>query len=431
MDDSLALEPDGSSASRCVIAHAREALDGRRRGWRTFTPFVGPAVVVSVAYIDPGNIATGIEAGVRYGYQLLWVVLASSLVAMLFQMLSARVGIVTGRNLAQLCRTHLPAPAGLGMWFISELAAMATDLAEFVGAAVGIALLTGIPLLYAMVLAGVLTYLLLMLQVRGFRSVELMIGALVAVIGISYIIQVWILPVSWAAALRQTFVPTALPPDAFMLAAGIVGATVMPHALFLHSGLVNTRVRPRSASETSQLLRYSNREVVAALAAAGCINLAMVVVSAGAFHGAHAEVAGIEDAYITLAPLFGASAGLLFLVGLIASGLSSSVVGTMAGQMVLQGFLRVRLPVWMRRLITMVPAFIVIGAGMDVTQALVLSQVVLSMVVPFPMAALIWLARRPDLMGQHAAGRGLVLVATVGAVLVAGLNGALLVHLVA
>lgn len=431
MDDSLALEPDGSSASRCVIAHAREALDGRRRGWRTFTPFVGPAVVVSVAYIDPGNIATGIEAGVRYGYQLLWVVLASSLVAMLFQMLSARVGIVTGRNLAQLCRTHLPAPAGLGMWFISELAAMATDLAEFVGAAVGIALLTGIPLLYAMVLAGVLTYLLLMLQVRGFRSVELMIGALVAVIGISYIIQVWILPVSWAAALRQTFVPTALPPDAFMLAAGIVGATVMPHALFLHSGLVNTRVRPRSASETSQLLRYSNREVVAALAAAGCINLAMVVVSAGAFHGAHAEVAGIEDAYITLAPLFGASAGLLFLVGLIASGLSSSAVGTMAGQMVLQGFLRVRLPVWMRRLITMVPAFIVIGAGMDVTQALVLSQVVLSMVVPFPMAALIWLARRPDLMGQHAAGRGLVLVATVGAVLVAGLNGALLVHLVA
>ncbi|MCL6469798.1 MAG: Nramp family divalent metal transporter, partial [Ralstonia sp.] len=183
MDDSLALEPDGSSASRCVIAHAREALDGRRRGWRTFTPFGGPAVVVSVAYIDPGNIATGIEAGVRYGYQLLWVVLASSLVAMLFQMLSARVGIVTGRNLAQLCRTHLPAPAGLGMWFISELAAMATDLAEFVGAAVGIALLTGIPLLYAMVLAGVLTYLLLMLQVRGFRSVELMIGALVAVIG--------------------------------------------------------------------------------------------------------------------------------------------------------------------------------------------------------------------------------------------------------
>lgn len=431
MDDSLALEPDGSSASRCVIAHAREALDGRRRGWRTFTPFVGPAVVVSVAYIDPGNIATGIEAGVRYGYQLLWVVLASSLVAMLFQMLSARVGIVTGRNLAQLCRTHLPAPAGLGMWFISELAAMATDLAEFVGAAVGIALLTGIPLLYAMVLAGVLTYLLLMLQVRGFRSVELMIGALVAVIGISYIIQVWILPVSWAAALRQTFVPTALPPDAFMLAAGIVGATVMPHALFLHSGLVNTRVRPRSASETSQLLRYSNREVVAALAAAGCINLAMVVVSAGAFHGAHAEVAGIEDAYITLAPLFGASAGLVFLVGLIASGLSSSAVGTMAGQMVLQGFLRVRLPVWMRRLITMVPAFIVIGAGMDVTQALVLSQVVLSMVVPFPMAALIWLARRPDLMGQHAAGRGLVLVATVGAVLVAGLNGALLVHLIA
>ncbi|MEF9481876.1 Nramp family divalent metal transporter [Ralstonia sp. 1B3] len=175
----------------------REALEGRRRGWRTFLPFVGPAVVVSVAYTDPGNIATGIEAGARYGYQLLWVVLASSLVAMLFQMLSARVGIVTGQNLAQLCRTQLPAPAGLGMWLISELAAMATDLAEFVGAAVGIALLTGMPLLYAMVVAGVLTYLLLMLQARGFRHIELMIGALVAVIGISYIIQVWILPVSW------------------------------------------------------------------------------------------------------------------------------------------------------------------------------------------------------------------------------------------
>ncbi|MGN5355008.1 Nramp family divalent metal transporter [Ralstonia sp. L16] len=431
MDDTLALERDTSSASRCVVAHAREALEGRRRGWRTCIPFVGPAVVVSVAYTDLGNIATGIEAGARYGYQLLWVVLASSLVAMLFQMLSARVGIVTGQNLAQLCRTHLPAPAGLGMWLLSELAAMATDLAEFVGAAVGIALLTGMPLLHAMVVAGVLTYLLLMLQARGFRHVELMIGALVAVIGISYIIQVWILPVSWTAALRQTLVPTALPPDAFMVAAGIVGATVMPHALFLHSGLVNARVRPRSASETSQLLRYSNREVVAALAAAGCINLAMVVVSAGAFHGAHAEVAGIEDAYVTLAPLFGASAGLVFLVGLIASGLSSSVVGTLAGQMVLQGFLRARLPVWMRRLITMVPAFIVIGAGMDVTRALVLSQVILSMVVPFPMAALIWLARRPDLMGQHAAGHGLVVLAAVGAVLVAGLNCALLAHLVA
>ena len=431
MDDTLALERDTSSASRCVVAHAREALEGRRRGWRTCIPFVGPAVVVSVAYTDPGNIATGIEAGARYGYQLLWVVLASSLVAMLFQMLSARVGIVTGQNLAQLCRRHLPAPAGLGMWLIAELAAMATDLAEFVGAAVGIALLTGMPLLHAMVVAGVLTYLLLTLQARGFRHIELMIGALVAVIGISYIIQVWILPVSWTAALRQTLVPTALPPDAFMVAAGIVGATVMPHALFLHSGLVNARVRPRSASETSQLLRYSNREVVAALAAAGCINLAMVVVSAGAFHGAHAEVAGIEDAYVTLAPLFGASAGLVFLVGLIASGLSSSVVGTLAGQMVLQGFLRARLPVWMRRLITMVPAFIVIGAGMDVTRALVLSQVILSMVVPFPMAALIWLARRPDLMGQHAAGHGLVVLAAVGAVLVAGLNCALLAHLVA
>lgn len=430
MDDSLALERDSSPASRCVVAQAHAALEGRRRGWRTFMPFVGPAVVVSVAYTDPGNIATGIQAGARYGYQLLWVVLASSLVAMLFQSLSARLGIVTGRNLAQLCRAHLPAPIGLGMWLISELAAMATDLAEFVGAAVGIALLTGMPLLYAMALSGVLTYLLLALQARGFRGIERVIGALVAVIGISYIIQVCILPVSWGAALRHTLIPSALPADAFMLAAGIVGATVMPHTLFLHSGLVNTRVRPRNASETLRLLRYSNREIVAALTAAGCINLAMVMVSAGAFHGAHAEVAGLEDAYVTLTPLFGASAAAVFLIGLIASGLSSSVVGTLAGQIVLQGFLRVQLPVWARRLITMVPAFIVIGAGMDVTRALVLSQVILSMVVPFPMAALIWLARRKDVMGPHAASQGLVGLAIAGAVLVAVLNGTLLVDLV-
>ena len=433
MDDSLALPQDMDThtpaASARVAAQVRDVLEGRRRGWRALVPLMGPAIVVSVAYTDPGNIATGIQAGARHGLQLLWVVVAANAVAMLFQSLSARLGLVTGRNLAQLCRAHLPAPAALAMWLISELAAMATDLAEFVGAAVGIALLTGIPLPHAMVAAGVLTYLLLTLQARGFRCIELVIGALVGVIGISYILQMWILPVAWGPVLRHALVPSALPPDALVLAAGIVGATVMPHALFLHSGLTDTRVRPRDARETAQLLRYSNLEVVAALALAGGINPAMVVVAASAFHPAHAGVAGIESAYVTLVPLFGGAAAAVFLVGLIASGLSSSVVGTMAGQVVLQGFLRVHMPVWVRRLVTMVPAFVVVGAGVDVTRALVISQVVLSMVVPFPMAALIWLTCRADVMGPHAAGRGLTLLAVLGTVLVAVLNAVLVADL--
>lgn len=428
MDDSLPLVHDKPSASACVVAQVHDVLEGRRRGWCVLAPLMGPAIVVSVAYTDPGNIATGIQAGAGYGYQLLWVVVAANVVAMLFQALSARLGIVTGQNLAQLCRAHLPAPAALAMWFISELAAMATDLAEFVGAAVGIALLTGMPLLHAMVVAGVATYLLLTLQARGFRSIELLIGALVGVIGISYIIQVWMLPIAWGAALRQAVMPSAMPPDALMLAAGIVGATVMPHALFLHSGLTDTRVRPRSARETAQLVRYSNVEVVVALAVAGCINLAMVLVAASAFHDAHADVASLETAYVTLMPLFGAAAAVVFVVGLIASGLSSSVVGTLAGQIVLQGFLHVRIPVWLRRLITMVPAFIVIGAGVDATRALVLSQVVLSMAVPFPMAALVWLTRRPDVMGPHVVGRGVVVLTTVATVLVTALNAVVVVN---
>lgn len=428
MDPSLALVRDKPSASARVVAQMHDVLDGRRRGWRVLMPAMGPAIVVSVAYIDPGNIATGIQAGARHGYQLLWVVVAANLVAMLFQALSARLGIVTGRNLAQLCRLHLPPAAALAMWLISELAAMATDLAEFVGAAVGLALLTGMPLPHAMVCAGVLTYALLALQRRGFRSIELLIGALVGVIGISYILQMWMLPVAWAPALRHALVPSALPPDALVLAAGIVGATVMPHALFLHSGLTDTRVRPRTTRDTARLVRYSNMEVVVALAVAGGINLAMVMVAASAFHAGHAGVASIERAYVTLVPLFGTAAATVFLVGLIASGLSSSVVGTLAGQIVLQGFLRTHMPVWLRRLITMAPAFVVIGVGVDVTQALVLSQVVLSMVVPFPMVALLWLVRRADVMGAHVAGRGTVALAMAGAVMVAVLNGVVVVN---
>lgn len=413
-------------SSEQTVEEVRAVLDGRRRGSRILLPLAGPAVVVSVAYMDPGNFATNIQAGAGYGYQLLWVVLFASLVAMLFQNLSARLGIVTGCSLAQLCRARLPKPVTLSMWIVSELAAIATDLAEFVGGAVGVSLLFHVPLLVAMVIVGVLTYLMLMFQRRGFRPLELAIGALVGVIALAYVAQLFIVPVQWPAVLHGAISPSIPDHQALTIAVGIVGATVMPHALFLHSGLTGERIVARNDADRSALLRYSRIEVLVALSVAGLVNMAMAVMAAGAFHHGHADVAEIERAYETLTPLFGAAASGLFIVSLIASGLSSSVVGTMAGQMIMQGFVGFRIPVIVRRLVTMLPAFIVVGAGVDATRALVISQVVLSLAVPVPMIALVWLSRHRDVMGRYRTGPVLAAVSCTAALLVIVLNVALI-----
>jgi manganese transport protein len=400
----------------------REILDGRRRGARMLLPFAGPAVVVSVAYMDPGNFATNIRAGARYGYALLWVVLLANLIAMLFQSLSAKLGIVTGRNLAELCRERFPKPVVLLMWGVSEIAAMATDLAEFLGGAIGLSLLFHMPLLAGMMVTAVVTYGLLLFENAGFRPLELVIGALVGIIGLSYFAELFITPVGWPDAFANMFSVQVPDADALMISVGIVGATVMPHALFLHSGLTQHRASVRTELERARLLKFSNIEVVIALTIAGLINMAMVIMAAGAFHDGHPDVAEIETAYHTLAPLLGFGAAGIFLLSLIASGISSSVVGTMAGQMIMQGFVGFRIPLWLRRAVTMVPSLVVVALGTNATHALVISQVVLSLALPLPMAALVWLTCREDVMGRYRNRKCVAVLATLAALAVLSFN---------
>nr|WP_321484220.1 Nramp family divalent metal transporter [uncultured Cohaesibacter sp.] len=401
-------------------------LSGERRGWSGKLLFAGPAIIASVAYMDPGNYATNIQAGAGYGYGLLWVVLLANLIAMLFQALSARLGIVTGKNLAELCRDNFSTPVVWIMWAVSEVAAMATDLAEFLGGAIGLALLFDMPLMTGMGITAIVTYGVLLFESKGFRPMELIIGAMVGVIGLCYLAEIFVAPISWGETATGLVTPELADAAALTIAVGIIGATVMPHAIYLHSGLTQSRVAIRTESERKKVLKYSNWEVVIALAVAGMVNMAMVMMAASAFHHGHSEVAEIETAYHTLTPLLGVFAAGAFLVSLIASGISSSVVGTMAGQMIMQGFLHYRIPVWLRRLITMIPAFVVVAMGVNATQALVVSQVILSISLPVPMIALIIFTSRRDIMGDYATGKVLRALAALGATSVLVLNFVLL-----
>lgn len=407
----------------------REVLEGRRRGMAALLPFAGPAIVVSVAYMDPGNFATNIQAGAHYGYDLLWVVLLANLIAMLFQALSAKLGIVTERNLAELCRMHFPTPLVLVMWVISEIAAMATDLAEFIGGAIGLSLLLGLPLLVGMVITAVITYGLLLIDKFGFRPMEITIGALVGIIGLCYIAELMMAPVEWPSLLGHMVTPRVPDAEALVLSAGIIGATVMPHALFLHSGLTEDRTPARTEAERVKLLRFSHIEVLVALTIAGLINLAMVVMASGAFHAGHPEVAQIETAYHTLTPILGVAAAGVFLLSLIASGIASSVVGTMSGQLVMQGFVGFAIPMWVRRLLTMIPSFVVVAWGVDATRALVLSQVALSLALPVPMLALLWFTCRRDIMGVYRNRPLIIGLAVAASTIVLSLNIVILLPL--
>ncbi len=411
-----------------TVAAARGVLDGRRRGLRGYLAFVGPAVVASIAYMDPGNFATNIQAGARYGYELLWVVLLANLIAMLFQALSAKLGIVTGRNLAEMCRERFSKPVALSMWVVSEIAAMATDLAEFLGGAIGLSLLLGLPLLVGMVVTAVIVYGVLMFDRFGFRPAELIIGYLVGVIAVCYLVEILIAPVDWRAAGLGAVTPQLADSGALLLAVGIIGATVMPHAVYLHSGLTQSRIPAHTAAETRTVVRISNTEVVVALAIAGLVNVAMVMMAASAFHAGHPDVAEIETAYHTLTPLLGSAAATVFLVSLLASGVSSSTVGTMAGQMIMQGFVGFRIPVAVRRLVTMAPAFVVVWLGVNATQALVASQVLLSIALPLPMIALLMFTRRRDIMGDFANSRLTDVAAIVATVVVLALNVVLILQ---
>ena len=417
-----------SSLTDRTNAAIANAMSGRKRGLMTPLLFAGPAVIASIAYMDPGNFATNIQAGSRYGYALLWVVVMANMIAMLFQALSARLGIVTNRNLAEMCRDQFSRPVVWGMWVGSEIAAMATDLAEFLGGALALSLLFHMPLLAGMGITALVTYGLLMVEKRGFRPVELMIGGLVAVIALCYLVEMFIAQVDWAAAGLGMVTPQLPDAQALTIAVGIIGATVMPHAIFLHSGLTQHRTHARNPGERRTLLRFSNIEVMIALTLAGLVNIAMVIMAASAFHAGHSDVAEIETAYHTLTPLLGAGAAGFFLLSLIASGISSSVVGTMAGQMIMQGFVGFRIPVWLRRLVTMIPAFIVVAMGVNATDALVYSQVVLSLALPAPMIALVIFTSRRDIMGEFVNSRLTVVTSIIGTVVIVALNIILLLQ---
>jgi manganese transport protein len=417
----------GSLTARSMAA-AREVLAGRRSGLAAHLAFVGPAVVASIAYVDPGNFATNIQAGAKYGYDLLWVVLAANLIAMLFQALSAKLGIVTGRNLAEMCRDEFPRAVVWTMWIVSELAAMATDLAEFLGGAIGLSLLLHLPILVGMAVTACITYGILMFERTGFRPIELIVGFLVGLIALCYLIEMFIAPVDWGAAAFHAVAPQLADGEALLLAVGIIGATVMPHAVYLHSALTQARTPVRSEAETRQVLRFSNQEVVVALAVAGLVNMAMVMMASSAFHAGHRDVAEIETAYHTLTPLLGGAAAAIFLLSLIASGISSSTVGTMAGQMIMQGFVGFRIPIVVRRLVTMAPAFVVVALGVNTTRALVISQVVLSIALPLPMVTLLMFTRRPDIMGAFANSRATDMAALLGTAVVLALNAFLILQ---
>ncbi|WNC94881.1 Nramp family divalent metal transporter [Paraburkholderia sp. FT54] len=401
-----------------------EVMAGRKVGGFNKLLFAGPAVVASIAYMDPGNFATNLQAGAQHGYSLLWVVLAANVIAMLFQALSAKLGIVTNRNLAETCRDYFPVPVVYAMWGISEIAAMATDLAELMGGAIGLSLLFHLSLTSGMVVTGLITYVILLAEKQGFRPIELIIGGLVAAIAMCYFVELLTVHVSWIAVARGTFMPTLHSSQALTAAVGILGATVMPHAIYLHSGLTQNRSPARTEEGRRKLLRFSNREVVMALTLAGLVNMAMIVMASAAFHVGHPDIAEIETAYHTLTPLLGAGAAGVFLVSLLASGVSSSVVGTMAGQVIMQGFVGFRIPVWLRRIVTIVPAFVVVAAGVNATEALVYSQVVLSFALPVPMIALAIFTGRRDIMGAFANNR------LVSAAAVLGTAGVLVLNLI-
>ena len=418
----------GSESGRsdsATIAAAAEVLSGggKRRGFRRLLPFLGPAFIAAVAYVDPGNFATNIQGGAQFGYLLVWVVVASNVMAMLVQSLSAKLGIASGRNLAEVIRDEYPRPAVIALWLLAEVVAMATDLAEFLGAALGFYLLFGIPLIVAGVLTGFCTFGILALQRYGFRPLEAVIASFVGVIAVSYLIETLLGHPDWSQVAGSFTPPRFEGTESILLATGILGATVMPHVIYLHSALTQGRIVVREPSLLRRLYRYELVDVVVAMGLAGLINSAMLIMAAATFHETGlADIATIEDAHKTLAPLLGPASSVVFAVSLLASGLSSSAVGTMSGQVIMKGFLRRATPVWLRRGITMVPALVVIALGVNPTRALVLSQVVLSFGIPFALIPLVMFTRRPDIMGVLVNRRATTVAAAVVAGLIVALN---------
>jgi manganese transport protein len=405
-----------------VAAAARRSLDGHSHGIGRVWPFLGPAFIAAVAYIDPGNFATNIAGGAKFGYLLLWVVLAANLIAMLVQTQSAKLGIATGENLAELCRRCFPR-ARIALWLQAELVAMACDIAEVVGAALGLNLLFGIPLFPAGLIAGAGAFAILTLQQRGFRRLEAGITAMVGVVVASFVVELFHAKPAASEVATHLVLPGFSGTESLLLATGIVGATVMPHVIYLHSALTQKRIVGRDEAERKKILGFEKVDVVIALSLAGMVNLSMMIVAAALFHTSGLTgIDSIEGAFEGLKTLVSANAATVFGIALLASGFASSSVGTMAGQVVMQGFIRRTIPLYLRRAITLTPALLVLAIGFNPTDALVLSQVVLSFGIPFALVPLLLIARRSDVMGALANPGWLTALAGAIAALIIGLN---------
>jgi manganese transport protein len=420
-----------------TLDSANEVLEGtsKKGVLARLLPFLGPAFIASIAYIDPGNYATNIQAGAKFGYQLLWVIFASNIMAMLIQTMAAKLGIATGKNLAETMRDRYPQWAGLVMWIMMEIVAMATDLAEFLGAALGVYLLfpglfqsigklTGLPdLLIPAVLMGGLTFVVLLLEHGGFRPLEALITALVGVIALCFLVETILDRPDWGVLAFHSVVPQFSGSETVLLAAGILGATVMPHAIFLHSGLTQGRIVTRDPKKLRRLFGFELMDVLIAMSIAGLVNAAMLIMAASTFysHGL-SNIGTIEEAYRTLTPLLGGAASIVFAISLLASGHASSTVGTMAGQIIMQGFIHRNIPMWVRRLGTMVPSFIVIAMRLDPTNTLVLSQVVLSFGLPFAIIPLVVFTSDREIMGVLVNHKITTVAASLVAAIIVALN---------
>ena len=418
-------EAGKNSSDFKTVADALEVLGGNSRKNRLsrLMPFLGPAFIASVAYVDPGNFATNIQGGAQFGYMLVWVIVASNLMAMLIQTLSAKLGIASGRNLAEQCRENFPRPVSFCMWVLMELVAMATDLAEFLGAALGFQLLLGVPLFAGAVLTAIATLLILALERFGFRPLEAVISSMVGVIALCYLAETFIVKPDWGQIIYHAFVPQFSGAESVLLASGILGATVMPHAIFLHSSLTQGRIVVRDKSRLQSLYHFEIVDVVIAMGIASFVNAAMLIMAAATFYKTGlTNIATLEEAHRTLEPLLGSSAKWIFGLSLLVSGLSSSAVGTSAGQVIMQGFLKRHIPIWIRRVVTMTPAMVVILMGLDPTRTLVLSQVVLSFGLPFAIIPLVMFTSRSDIMGELVNRRITTILAALIAAIIVVLN---------
>jgi manganese transport protein len=431
LEDRPATKPRNFDSGTISAAHrvlARETVPWHKR----LFPFLGPAFIAAVAYIDPGNFATNVQGGAQLGYTLLWVIIVSNLMAMLVQILSAKLGIATGLNLAELCRNHFPRPMVWAMWVIQEIVAIATDLAEFVGAAVGLFLLFHIPLVYAGFLTAAVTFLVLGLQRYGFRPFEAIISVMIGIVAVSYLIEIFLVKPEPAPILSAIFIPGFTNGEGVLLAAGILGATVMPHVIFLHSALTQGRIVVKDIEKLKRLFHYEVIDVAIAMTLAGAVNAAMLIMAAATFYtkGLH-EVGTLDEAYRTLSPILGPASSQIFAIALIAAGLSSSAVGTMAGQVVMQGFIHSSIPLWIRRMVTVIPSLVVLSAGLDPTRTLVISQVVLSFGLPFAVIPLVLFTASSKIMGPLVNRPFTTFLAAVAAVLILALNAYLLYSLAA